>query len=152
MKIRKVIVIQIVVASVLLGFEGISRAEQTGPAGAVDVSAELTRANRMRVSGLVLSVIGFSATAVGASFMIVGAVEDSQEDPAQPTMGGAFAYIGGGIALGSAVTFLAIGLPLWLVGSARRSRLTEAVARLPTVTFCASRDQRAYSFGLSWTL
>jgi hypothetical protein len=45
---------------------------------------------------------------------------------------------------------LAVGIPLWAVGSHRRNRIMETVARLPVPSLAVSPATSSYGLGLTW--
>lgn len=147
---RKQFVTFMTLVALLVCWEGTVFAEDAGLEPQPETGAELAQANKMRTAGIVLSSLGIASTVAGVSFMIIGAVSDANVDPDAMTMGGFFEYITGGVILGTAAVLLGLGIPFWVVGSSRRTRLMEATARLPLPTFAMSPDRSAAAFGLSW--
>lgn len=84
---------------------------------------ELYRSGRaMRTAGIVLDVLGIGFTGLGAGLFIAAAVQNATDH----TIEGAFDTLGmtlaGMIWLPVGLVLLAVGTPLWAVGSGRRNR------------------------------
>jgi hypothetical protein len=111
---------------------------------------QVQTAQRLRISGIVLTSIGSAVALAGGGVMIAAVVQHRNVSPDQPTMGGALGFVLGGAILGGAAAILATGVPLWVVGSKRLSSLEQRtrLAGLPMPTLAFNPLSSTYSVGL----
>ncbi len=141
--------LRVAVISTILLIAPLASAQESASTGDESTEDQMRRARAMMISGIVLTSVGVIGELAGAGIMIGGTVSANNQPDDEPTMSPGIDYMYGGFVMGFSALPLAVGIPLWIVGSKRKARL-QAMTISPKISFAMDSRRGNYMLSAVW--